>query len=185
MFSVLPLRAIAFQCLFLLLAIAIEAAVLREVLKLPYRKSVEYAASINLLSTVVGWLIFFSFEPLFPADLKLQLINCIFFDQWSSRIAPWIILAGFATFFISFLVKLSGLDLLRLLLQDKKEEKETDQDSQAEKNRRYQNTVRARKNAREGPNQANAILVANALSYTAILLVLFLRVVMPNTSPRF
>jgi len=180
MFSVLPLRAIAFQCLFLLLAIAIEASVLRQVLKLPYRKSVEYAASINLLSTAIGWLLFFSIEPLLPANLKFQLINCIFFDQWSRGIAAWIILAGFVTFFISFLVKLSGLDLLRLLLQDKKEEKAPEQETQAEKNRRYQSTVRARKNAREGSSQANAILIANALSYTAILLVLFIRIVVPT-----
>jgi hypothetical protein len=178
MFSVMPLRAIAFQCLFLLLAIAIEAAVLREALKLPYRKSVEYAASINLLSTAVGWLIFFSLEPLVPLNLKFQLINCIFFDQWSSSIAAWVILAGFATFFISFLVKLSGLDLLRLLLQDKAE-KEPEQETQVEKSRRYQNTVRARKNAREGPSRANAVLIANALSYTAILLVLFIRIIVP------
>lgn len=179
MFSVMPLRAIAFQCLFLLLAIAIEAAVLHEGLKLPYRKSVEYAASINLLSTAVGWLVFFSLEPLVPPNLKFQLINCIFFDQWSSGIAAWIILAGFVTFFISFLVKLSGLDLLRLLLQDKPEEKQPEQETQIDRSRRYQNTVRARKTAREGPSRANAILIANALSYTAILLVLFIRIVVP------
>ncbi|MBD1871443.1 filament integrity protein fraC [Oculatella sp. FACHB-28] len=178
MFSVLPLRAIAFQCLFLLLAIAIEAAVLHEGLKLPYRKSVEYAASINLLSTAIGWLIFFSIEPLVPTNLKFQLINCIFFDQWSSGIAAWIIFAGFVTFFISFLVKLSGLDLLKLLLQDK-EEKRSEQEIQADKSKRYQNTIRARKNAREGPSRANAVLIANALSYTAILLVLFIRIIVP------
>ena len=183
MFSVLPLRAIAFQCLFLLLAIALEAAVLRQALKLPYRKSVEYAASINLLSTAVGWLIFFSLEPLVPPELKFQLINCVFFDQWSSGIAAWVILAGFITFFISFLVKLSGLDLLRLLLQDKKEEKDQTE-AQPEKSKRYEDTLRARKSAREGPNQANAVLIANALSYTAILLVLFIRIIVLDTATR-
>ena len=45
---VLPLRAIAFQILCLLIAIAIEAYVLRQTLRLGYKTSVRYAASMNL-----------------------------------------------------------------------------------------------------------------------------------------
>ena len=60
--AVLPLRAIVFQCLLLLVAIALEAKVLRRQLQLGYQPSIRYAASLNLLTVVLGWMAFFSVE---------------------------------------------------------------------------------------------------------------------------
>lgn len=171
---VLPLRLIAFQCVFLLLAIAIEATVLRSSLRLQPRKSVEYATSINFLSTVVGWLLFLNLQAVAPEPLRLDLMDGIFFDRWSRDVLAWVILAALVTFFVSFLIKLVGLYQLQFFLGE-----EIDKEDREEKNLKNVKGMLARltlKGQRGGtPRQANTILVANALSYSAISFVLLLR----------
>jgi hypothetical protein len=166
MSSVAPLRMIAFQCLFLLIAIAIEGYILRRELAIAPRPSIEYAASVNLLSTLVGWLVFFGIEPLIPLPLRVQLLNCIFFDQWSSSMASWIIPAGFVTFFVSFFIKLQGLTQLQALLQYPQPKP-----AEPEKTSKIFTSNRPR----QGSKQASAILLANSLSYSAISFVLLFR----------
>ncbi|MEB3356408.1 MAG: hypothetical protein VKK04_06755 [Synechococcales bacterium] len=176
---VLPFRLIVNQALLLLLAIAIEAMVLRQQLKYPPRKSIEYSASINLWSTLIGWLIFFVVAggiPLLPA-IKLELINFIFFDRWSPDLFSWLVTAGFFTFFITVFVELIGFLQLQRLRQEREEI-----ESKYTQQRRLPKYIKA---SRLGPginapstdrtNEAEplyAILVANAASYTAIVAVL-------------
>ena len=80
---VLPLQTYLFQALFLLVAIALEASVLQRRLYLTRRTSVEYAISINLLTTVIGWLAFFLVQNLLPQPIKDQIISYIFLIAFS------------------------------------------------------------------------------------------------------
>ncbi len=183
--SVLPLRAIAFQILFLLVAIAVEAWVLQRQLKLPPNRSkispkqaVQYATSVNLLTIAVGWFLFLSLQSLLPLELKYQLLNFIFFNRWSSDTAFWIVLSGFITFFASFLLKLGGLiQLQRMMLTNQ----ELAARRELDKNR-YRLGVRPKKDGATS-NQASVILSANAFSYTAISLVLVMRFLVGSLLP--
>lgn len=201
--NVVPLRAIVFQALFLLVAIAIEAVVLQRFLRLDPRQSVQYAASVNLLCTVVGWLalfIFFSLVYTMPADwtipFQANLVNFIFFDQWSNETATSLILVCFVMFFASFAIKQSGLTALQWLLTAgtqkgaKKPEKQEDSTeteeamkaserparSKAIRVTRHQ-TQETRSGSRSLQPQARAVLFANASSFSAILAILILRLV--------
>jgi hypothetical protein len=173
--AVVPFRAIAFQIVLLLTAIAVEAIVLRRKLNTSRKKSIEYATSINLLSTAIGWFIFFNTQSLLPPNLKVQLLSAVFFDRWAPNIVL-VILVAFVTFFASFLVKLQGLNLLQLLLGERTLESATG------RARRYKSLIRSRDEVADPPKQANAILVANAFSYSAILLILLLRILIQSNS---
>ncbi len=184
--SVLPLRAIAFQILFLLVAIAIEAWVLQRRLRLPPNQSrvspkqaVQYASSVNLLTIVVGWFLFLSLQALLTPELKYQLLNFVFFDQWSPNTAFWVVLSGFITFFTSFLIKLGGLVQLQQMLltpQELEARRELDKN-------KHRLGVRPTKGLRTISNQANVLLLANALSYTAISAILLLRFLVRSFLP--
>lgn len=173
-FSVLPLRAVAFQILFLLMAIAIEAYVLRRELKLMPKQAVQYSATLNLLSTVVGWTAFFGIESILPAVVRVQLMDFMFFDHWSAEIAFPLILAAFATFFGSFSLKLLGLNWLQLALMSPNEW-QTYREAQISRPKFGQ---RPKRDRTPTSNQASAVLSANAFSYTSILVIIFARLIL-------
>ncbi|MFB2938645.1 filament integrity protein FraC [Aerosakkonemataceae cyanobacterium BLCC-F154] len=81
---VLPLRAVVFQTLLLLISIAIESVVLQRLLNISRKTATAYSAILNLLSTFIGWLCFFVIEALTPGFLQTQLIRYIFFDRFVS-----------------------------------------------------------------------------------------------------
>ena len=171
MFSiVLPLRAILFQLLFLFLAIAIESVVLQERLKLSRRISLEYSASINLLSTAVGWLFFFTLEPALPLAWKGPLISYVLFNARSTNTNTLLIMIGLFTFFGTFVVELQGLELLQVLLQRNKKEEVVTQ-----KAYRARDKVQRRQLNLAATTRATTILLANACSYSVILLILLAR----------
>ena len=170
--TVLPLRSVAFQAFCLLVAIAIESWVLWRNLSMTPRQSLQFAATMNLLCTVVGWLAFFAVQVLLPENLRQEIIGFVFFNQWTTPRAVWFILLGFIIFFASFGLKLLGLDWLRFLLLTPQEWKA-----------RQENEVPRRPGLGKVPSirdkkpstQASAVLVANALSYSAITVLLVLR----------
>jgi hypothetical protein len=179
--TVLPLRAIAFQTVFLLMAIAIEGTILHKRLNIPPKQSIQFAASINLLTTVLGWLgIFFllSTSPILPTpllnELRLVLLNFIFFDQWSSGTAEFLIMICFITFFVSLGVKWLGLVGLDWLMQ-KDLPKAPDVAIETGV------FVSPRRKPREFRPRLSTTLVANAWSYSAILVALLLRFVFQST----
>lgn len=170
LFRILPLRMIAFQGLFLLITIAIEAYILFRFLRIAPQRSVIYSTAINLFSTVIGWLIFLNAQPFLPVEPKLDLINFIFFDRLSNRLVSWIVLAALITFFVSFLVKLFTLGQLQSFLGEQPQA-ETPQT----RDLKYSLANRNLRGQRRPTRQATAILVGNALSFSAISLVLLLR----------
>ena len=174
----LPVQTVIFQILFLLIAIALEGYILHRKLQLSRKSSIEYAISINLLYTIVGWLIFFFIQPLLPVALRLQLISYIFFNTFHQNQLPSlnaaIVFIGIVSFFVAFVVKVLGLYIMEWLLTfPHKTTTNT-----------YQKTIKLRSKSRKSFNKltsnkntskATVILVANALSHSVLLGLLLLR----------
>jgi hypothetical protein len=175
---ILPVQTVIFQILFLLIAIALEGFILHRNLLLSRKSSIEYAISINLLYTIVGWLIFFFIQPLLSATLRLQLISYVFFNSFHKTQLPsldaTILCIGIISFFVAFIVKMLGLYFLEWLLTF----------PQKNTKNHYQKTIRMRIKSRksskkitynQNTSKATVILVANALSHSVLLGLLLLR----------
>ena len=176
---ILPLKAFAFQLLFILVAITVEGMVLHRQLKLQRRASMQYSASLNLFSTVFGWLIFFAIVALLSnfsgGILKQQLISYILFNQffseiWQQGMNTLLVVLALLTFFGTFLVELNALFILETILGIHWDTGPSQADMLNSLNRYvpYQQP-------RHFQNRAYAILVANACSYSVILLILLIR----------
>lgn len=168
------MRAIIFQLIFLLVAIAIEAAILCQRLELDRKTAVQYASTVNLLSVVVGWVIFFIAQPLLPLALREQVISYIFFDRffdnpWLATTTSLVIVIGFLMFFFTFLLKLQGLELLEWVLGKKDDKPDTrtldSATTQPRKFRFFEATG----------TRATVVLLANACSFSAILIIMAVR----------
>lgn len=178
--EVLPLRAIIFQCLFLLIAIAVEGLVFYRLLSLDYKTSMQYSATVNLLSTFVGWLVFFVFTPLLPRELRLQLISYVFFERflsgaWFVSLPPVLILLGLLVFAGIYLVELQGLELLEIVLGKNADKDKVDVAKIARLQRKQNPTVGFQVNSR-----AYAVFVGNSASLLVIVVLLFMRLVDQN-----
>lgn len=175
--GLMPLRAIAFQALLLLVAIALEAIMLRQALRLGYQTSVQYAATINLMTTSLGWLAFLSLEAMLPMGLQQQIISYIFFNRfyandWLNRLPVVVVAAGLVAFFATYWFKLQGLSwLIRIL--GRAPVIETPQ--LATRSRRGQRTRRESPAPASTATYTLAVLQANALSFTVIVVLLLLR----------
>lgn len=176
-FGVLPLRAIAFQTLFLLVAISLEALILHQRLSFDFKTSVRYATSVNLFSTFIGWLVFFNVQPLLPEDLRIQLISFFFFERffpnpWAPSVAPLLIVLALGVFLGVVFVELQGLNLLERLLG-----KQVNEDEGIIKNRVPQRFQRLQGQSFlfKRSDRAYTLLLANSVSFSIILLLLLLR----------
>ncbi|MBE9070558.1 hypothetical protein IQ260_28345 [Leptolyngbya cf. ectocarpi LEGE 11479] len=175
---VLPLKAVIFQIMFLLVATALEAMVLRQKLLLGYKQSVRYAAAINLLTVVVGWFAFLAIEPLIDARLQAQVISYVLFDHLiNNTLKPqmgWIILvAGLVAFFMTLILKLKGLELIMRALGTWSVPSQPRDLSRQE---RYSRSRTGTTQHQQAASQfAIAVLQANALSFSAIFLLLVMR----------
>ncbi|TFI55518.1 filament integrity protein fraC [Mastigocladus laminosus UU774] len=165
--KVVPLGAILFSFLFLLISIPLEAYILNSVLKFDKKTSSFYAICMNLFSNVVGWIIFFWIEPFLSVRLRTSLMNLIFFDQILPSMINLMILTAFIVFFGTFVVKSFILRIALISLTDFwKKQDESD----------IQNVLSRRqfKMRLQTKNIFTSVLIANALSYTAVVLILFL-----------
>lgn len=147
------------------------------------KQSIQYAASIDLLSTVLGWFAVFSFFNLgtslpsdWTRDLETALLNFLFFNQFSDQSLSFLIVGGFITFFASFVVKQVGLWGLRWLLQPEFAPigKETDIDLDREKSIPEGIRDLRKEPGDQSPLNISAVLFANAWSYSAILVILLI-----------
>lgn len=177
--GVLPLRAIVFQCLLLLVAIALEAIVLRQRLRLGYRLSVQFASTLNLLATSLGWLTFLGVEPLVPETLRTQIMSYVLFDrfyynEWAENLPVVIVVAGIACFFATLWLKLKGLEWLLIVL-DRMPAEERQPPKELPRRERYDLARRGQQPKGGTSKRTIAVLEANALSFSALLLLLLLR----------
>lgn len=177
--GIMPLRAIAFQSMLLMVAIVLEAMVLRQQLRLGYRTSMHYSATINLLATSLGWIAFFAIEAVLPLALRSQIISYVLFNRfypnnWQDILPVVVVVVAIVAFFVTYWIKLQGLMFLLQLLG----EISVDTTPEAIEDNRSQRYERARRAQIEGQRghspRALAVLEANAVSFTAILLVLVL-----------
>jgi hypothetical protein len=169
--SVYPLGVILFDFLFLLVAIPIEAYILNTRLRFDKKTSIFYAISINLISSVVGWVAFFIAEPLLPKDLRTELISYAFFNKFQSNtVPPLLIFTALIIFFGTFILKFFILKgLLVLLSEPEKAPKDPE-------NFKQRNTIRASRAKLQNTSVVTTTLIANSLSYSAIAIILLLRV---------
>ncbi|WP_096595332.1 filament integrity protein FraC [Calothrix sp. NIES-2098] len=168
---VLPVGAVLFDLLFLLIAIAIEAYCFNIRLKFDKKTSVFYAISINLFSSVIGWIVFFLVEPILPLYLKSELMNFVFFNSVKSSNTPtYIILTAFIIFFGTFIVKLLLLRVFSLALSEDLGKKSEEAPSIERQKWRYMGRAKLISN-----KLVSTMLIANSLSYSAITFVLLIR----------
>lgn len=178
---ILPLRMVAFQVLFLLVAIAIESSILRRRLRFGFKTSVQYTLAINLAAIVVGWTAFLVIEPLAPLDVRAQAISYILFDRlslngWNAQIGAIICVAGVLSFLVTFFVKLKGLELMMKaddawqIEEDKRPAKRVSRDE------RYARARQGKSDAQQALSEfMDAVIQANAASFSAISVLLILR----------
>ena len=169
--TVFPIGGILFDFLFVLIAIPIEAYVLHSRLKFDKKTSIFYAISINLFSSVIGWLIFFISEPILPIRIKSELINYIFFNSFKlGNTQILIVLTACIIFFATFLMKYFILKILLLSLHEPVAKKPDEPKmSQRQLRRRFSRITF------QNTNLVTTILIANSLSYTAITIILLFR----------
>ncbi|MEA5451533.1 hypothetical protein VB780_23345 [Leptolyngbya sp. CCNP1308] len=177
--GILPLRAIAVQSMLLMVAIVLEAMVLRQQLQLGYRPSMQYAATLNLLATSLGWVAFLAIEAVLPLSLRSQIISYVLFNRfytntWYDALPVVVVVVAIAAFFITYWIKLQGLLWLLQLLGQKPVET-TPEAIEGDRRQRYERARQAQLEGRQGHSpRALAMLQANAASFSAILVLLLL-----------
>lgn len=182
---ILPLKMIVFQVLFLMVAIAIEAGILRQRLRLGFETSVQYATVINIAAVVAGWIAFLIIEPLAPPAIKEQIIGYILFDHilingWTTQVGATLLAVGLLGFFATFFIKAKGLEFFLRSdgawesLSSKPKSRELSRDDRYAKARGAFST----RNRSSGvADFTDSVLQANAASFSAILLLILLRTV--------
>lgn len=174
-FQIFPFGIILFDFLFLLVAIPVEAYILNRRLKFDKRTSSFYAISMNVFSNVIGWIIFFIIERTSLFDnYRIGIINYILYNRLPDNFSGSIILVAFTTFFGTLVVKFALLKLFIISLSDPGEK-------QPEVG--PEDTILTMRKSRRGKRIAwqstsllTTTLLATALSYTAITLVIVFRV---------
>ena len=167
---ILPIGAIFFEILFLLAAIPIEASVLNKWLKFDKKTSIFYAITINVFSSVIGWIIFFMIEPILPTTIKSELINYVFFNKLKdTSISSLIVLLSFTIFLATFIVKFLIMKMLIIVMDEGGTKTETGIIS-SQQRAIYMNIAKL-----QNTNLVMATLIANSLSYTAITIILLIR----------
>ena len=170
---ILPLRAFIFQTLLLLTSIAIEATIIHRQLNLSRLNSIQYATTLNLFSTVLGWLVFFITQSMISEAWRTQLISYILFTHliWGGN--GHSILIGLGTlgviaFILSVLFEMQVLNVLKLLLAIQPEPI-----NRHSKMYRYRRSM-LRREQRDDNQELKVLLIANAYSYSAVLVLLTL-----------
>jgi hypothetical protein len=173
---VIPLRGIIFQCLLLLVAIVLEAIVLRRRLRLGFQPSIRYAATLNLVAVVLGWALFLGLEAILPENIRTQIISYILFGNFydnslteSNSLNVAVVVIGLIIFFLTFWTKNVALEWLTWSLGDPIVKPSAQDPGNRSRYRRSP--------AAEEANSPHtlAVLQANALSFSAVLLLLLLR----------
>jgi hypothetical protein len=167
---ILPIGAIFFEILFLLTAIPIEAYVLHKWLKFDKRTSIFYAIALNVFSSVIGWIVFFTVEPMLSIPIKAELINYVFFNKIkASSISTMIILLSFTIFIATFLVKFLLMKILIIFMGEGGKNTQPEISS-SQQRASYMNIVKL-----QNTNLITATLIANSLSYSAITFIILIR----------
>lgn len=115
MTSIVPLKAILFQTLFLLVAIAVESSFFYEFLRYSRRNSLEYTIPMNLFSTIISWMLFLTLLPLTSESIQTELMNFIFLNQLSKPFQLLISLMILVVFSLGLSLKIFMFNFLQTL----------------------------------------------------------------------
>ncbi|WP_353258738.1 filament integrity protein FraC [Prochlorothrix hollandica] len=166
------MRVLVFQILLLLVVIALEAMVLQQKLGISERGSVQFSTVLNLFSTIVGWLVFLVVELVVPERWRLEIIDYVLFNgvfqldpQTISTVAVVCMLLICIT---TFFMETQALNLLLLVLRTQPQVRKDTNQVQINRMSRYQASW-------TDQYRMNTLLIANACSYGAVLVILFLR----------
>ena len=113
--DVIPLRAILFQGLFILVAIAAESPFYHYFFQFSWQKSVEVSSVINLFAVVFGWLIIFNAIDDLSLSLKQDLIQGIFLTQVSSSLRSLLVIICSIMFFALWVAKMAAFISLEII----------------------------------------------------------------------
>ncbi|MBP0020448.1 MAG: hypothetical protein J7647_23205 [Cyanobacteria bacterium SBLK] len=171
---IFPLPLIILQLLTLFICIALEAIVLQQKLRLTRKQSIEFSISINLLSTIALWFVFFAFQTLAPESQKLHLISIILFnnlynlDRWST-IYPVLTLIAIMMFALVIFVEFKALQMFQTLLQIFSEQNASNQNESMPLINRINMAIL------QSDSEALAtVFQANILSYLVIIILIVL-----------
>ncbi|EDX85809.1 hypothetical protein S7335_3512 [Synechococcus sp. PCC 7335] len=179
---IFPIKAIVFQILFLMVTIVIEAGILRQRLRLGFQTSVQYALVTNLATVVAGWIVFLAIEPLASISIRERMISYVLFDNlliggWTAQVGALLFVCAIVVFFVAIFIKAKGLELL-LRADDTWEVLAPRNQKTNLRDARY---ARARGDASRAQSTissfTDAVIYANAASFSTILLLLLLRTV--------
>ncbi len=104
--SIIPLKLLFWQSLFLLIQITIESSFFYYFFNLSRKASLEYSISMNLFSSVMGWIIFLLFVPLAEPIFQIQIMNFIIFNRLSPKFIFLITIIIFLQFILSLILKI-------------------------------------------------------------------------------
>ncbi len=114
---ILPLPTIIFQVLFLLIAIASEAVIFNRLAGMNQRRSIEYAAAMELLVLCMGWTCFFVGYEFLPSSIQADLQTLILQGVWSNDLNNWLLVIVPIVFFLIFELKAIAVQFLDLILK--------------------------------------------------------------------
>ncbi len=172
---ILPLRAIALQLLFLVVSVAIEAYILQQRLGMTPRGAARYALALNLFSSVLGWLVVFTVQPLLSmwlASWEMELVSLTlfghFYSSWAwQSLLPIILFSGLMVLLFAFLAESSFMSILLVIWASVAPSKHRNlSEIQTNRNMRYSfsQTSKVRR---------DALLIGNLLSFGAVLVLMF------------
>lgn len=175
--SVVPIPTFLWQVLLLLVAIALESRMLHNKLGISRKSSVQYATSMNLIVTVLGWWALFVINFVLAQEFKNQIISYICFGHiLDNQISNFNLIIGSTGMFIlfgAFLIKLKVLQLQEAFLKSSK--------TQTESNGRAGLTYRLNQAIiHTDVNRATVVFTANAYSSISVLLLLFISFLILN-----
>jgi hypothetical protein len=147
-----------------------DLSVLNKWLKFDKKTSIFYAITINVFSSVIGWIIFFVIEPILPVTIKSELINYVFFNKLKdTSISSLIVLLSFTIFLTTFIVKFLIMKMLIIFMDEGGTKTETGIIS-SQQRAIYMNIAKL-----QNTNLVITTLIANSLSYSAITIILLIR----------
>lgn len=114
---ILPLPTAVFQILFAIVSIAIQATTYQRRANMGERRSVEYAAAIELGAMSLGWIAFFVGYDFLPRDIQLDLQRLILRGIWSPDLNNWVLVILPIAFLLGFEVKAIFAQVLDLFLR--------------------------------------------------------------------
>ncbi|MEA5471040.1 filament integrity protein FraC [Spirulina sp. 06S082] len=170
----LPIPLVILQLLTLSIGISIEAIVLQQKLRLTRKQSIEFSISINLLSTIILWFVFFIFQNIAPESERLHLIGIIFFNNFNEmnrwiHVYPVLAIILVMIFALTIVIEFKGLQLLEAFLKSSAEQDdEAEQESVSFMNRINTAIIQA------DANTIATIFQANLLSNSIIALLIII-----------